>query len=110
VTDVTVSIAQARDASPQLLDISRGGLLLGGLRLEPGVAVDFTLKSRDLHGAGAGRVVHSSHGLTGIAARRWDDGLEAAIENLVERALLAESTWRELYDVVPASSSSASRR
>jgi acyl dehydratase len=101
LTDVAVSIAQARDASPKALDISRAGLRLGGLRLEPGVAVDFTLKSRDLHGAGAGRVVHSRHGRTGIAVRRWDDELETAVENLVERALLAESTWRELYDGPP---------
>jgi acyl dehydratase len=101
VTGVTVSIAQARDAGTRVLDISRGGLLLDGLRLKPGVAVDFTLKSRDLQGAGAGSVAHSRHGLTGIAVRRWDDDLEAAVENLVERALLAESTWRELYGGPP---------
>ena len=76
LTGVTVAIAQAPDASPRVLNISRGGLLLDGLRLEPGVTVDFTLKSRDLHGAGAGCVVHSRHGLTGIAVRRWDDELE----------------------------------
>ena len=101
LTGVTVAIAQAPDTSPRVLNISRGGLLLDGLQLEPGVTVDFTLKSRDLHGVGSGYVVHLRHGLTGIAVRRWDDGLDAAVDDLIQRALLAESTWRELYDGLP---------
>ena len=40
LTGVTVAIAQAPDASPRLLNISPGGLLLDGLRLAPGLTVD----------------------------------------------------------------------
>lgn len=100
---LTATIAQVPDAAVTVLDISEGGMLLraDALELAPGAAVDFALEGGGLRGSGTGCVVHCRDGAAGIAVRSWN-GLDEAVRHAVETALLASSTWRELYVDPPA--------
>lgn len=96
---LTATLAQVPDASATVLDISEGGMLvdLGDAGLEPGAAVDFTLAGGGLGGTGTGQVVHRRDGAVGIAVQSWHGMLGGAVRRMIEQALLAASTWRELY-------------
>ena len=101
---LTATIAQAPDAAATVLDISEGGLRVDGLTLAPGTAVEFALEGEQLHGTGTGVVVHRSDETTGIAVHRWHGTLASAVRDVTEKALLATSTWWELYLDPPARS------
>ena len=79
-------------------------MLVDGLTLAQGTALDFALEGEQLHGTGTGFVVHCSDGTAGIAVRRWHGTLANAVRDMIEKALLATSTWWELYLDPPARS------
>lgn len=101
---LTATIAQARERPTSVLNISERGMLVEGLALAPGTAVEFALNGEQLHGTGSGAVVYRTDDRTAIAVEDWHGTLDRAVRDMINKALLAASAWWELYVDPPARS------
>ncbi len=79
-----------------MLDVSEGGISVGGFPLPVGSVLTFVLEGDGIRCTGEGHVVHRTDGATGIAVDRWT-GAEGDLGLLVNAQLFADMSWKELY-------------
>lgn len=104
---LTARVPDAPGGPVKVLDISETGMLVDGAAFPRGADVTFALEGAGVRATGTGRFVRRTNEQAGIAVR-WNGNGQAAVRDMVERALLAASTWQELYVHPPASPRPAS--
>ncbi|HUO71039.1 MAG TPA: hypothetical protein VMU39_09700 [Solirubrobacteraceae bacterium] len=83
--DLSIEMRTARRGAShrRVLNLSEGGMLVAGGRLEVGSLTNFELEGGDFHAAGVAEVEHSTRDVTGLRFVRWDAPADRKIHELI---------------------------
>ena len=83
--DVSIRLRSAagRPSTRRVLNLSEGGMLIAGGRLEVGSTMSFELAAGDLHAAGVARVEHCTSDTTGLRFVEWEPSADRRIQELI---------------------------
>jgi hypothetical protein len=87
--DLIVSLRPFHQAArpARVLNLSEGGMLVAGAKLEVGDATAFELKGPDFHYAGTATVAHHTNGTTGLHFLAWQGQADRPIRALITTRL-----------------------